>query len=73
MLVLEPEQTHVDLWDINLGIQLPSLKEHNKHVTDAKFNKAEDRVATASYDNTVKIWKTDGELLRTIRRPLSAL
>ncbi|MFZ1025259.1 MAG: WD40 repeat domain-containing protein [Limnoraphis robusta] len=46
--------------------QINSLEGHEKDVVGVAFSPTEEMIATASLDNTVKLWKTDGTLIRTL-------
>ncbi len=48
------------------GHKLRTLRGHSGKVYHASFSPDGRAIATASYDNTVKLWKPDGSMLATL-------
>ena len=48
----------VELWDVEAKKKISELKAHTAEVNDIRFNNKEMQMATASKDNTLKIWDT---------------
>ena len=46
----------VDIWNIDTGTLLHSLKGHAGDIYDAAFSPDESKLITASEDKSVKIW-----------------
>ncbi|MEB3230117.1 MAG: WD40 repeat domain-containing protein, partial [Leptolyngbyaceae bacterium] len=61
----------VTLWSRQDGSTQPLGNEQNGHqdaVRAVRFHPTEPRIATSSNDGTVKIWDTNGQLIRTLDR-----
>ncbi len=50
----------VRLWDAASGLELASLKGHTDRVSGLSFSPDGERLASASWDQTVKIWLGEG-------------
>ncbi|WP_200817738.1 eIF2A-related protein, partial [Calothrix rhizosoleniae] len=48
-------------------IELKTLKGHNSEVYSVSFSPDGKTIASASFDNTIKLWSVDGKLLKTLR------
>ena len=46
----------VQLWDVNSGREIGTIKGHGRGVTKVAFNPDNKQLATAATDNTIKIW-----------------
>ncbi|MEH2026093.1 nSTAND1 domain-containing NTPase [Nostoc sp.] len=62
----------VKLWQIPSAIGkkvqlLQSMKGHTNQITSISISPNGQLIASASKDNTVKLWRTDGKLLKTFR------
>ena len=58
---------NVELWDINTRKQVSDMiKAHSADVNDIRFNAKYNQMATASSDNTLKIWNTNNLTLPPI-------
>lgn len=58
------------LWDVTTGEELHRLVGHNERTTSLDFNSDGTRLASASWDSTVRIWDPHtGRELLTIRGP----
>lgn len=56
------------LWDMKLGRESSSFREHNARVVSAVFSPDGEFAATASHDRLVRVWETkSGKLLRTCK------
>lgn len=54
--------------DEDLGSLLQTLEGHTDQVTSVAFSAAGDRLASASWDETVRVWDAEtGKLLRTLK------
>ena len=52
------------------GLLLATLTGHKGRVGSAEFNRHADKVATASFDGTAKIWQVEnGSLIATLNGP----
>jgi WD40 repeat protein len=51
------------IWDMEMGKELQKLEGHTKRIFSAEFSPDGKTAATASEDNTIRIWK-----LNTIRK-----
>lgn len=60
-LVSSASGTIAKLWDMTNGRQIGTLSSHSRIVRISRFSPAENMVATASYDGTVKLWKDKTE------------
>jgi len=47
----------VNIWDIKTGKELSSMRRHEGIVSSAKFSPNNNLVASASFDNSVKLWE----------------
>jgi WD40 repeat protein len=62
------------VWDAETGQESFALKGHRDHVYDAAFNHRSTRLATCSYDRTVRIWDLDtGRAIRVLREHTEAV
>lgn len=50
----------VELWDISSGKQISNLEGHTNGITNLSFSPSGKLLASKSYDNTVRIWHTQG-------------
>jgi peroxin-7 len=46
----------VRIWDVRTGKDVKVIHAHNNEVLSCDFNKYENLIASASSDNTVKVW-----------------
>jgi WD40 repeat protein len=56
----------IDRWQVDDGKKLPSLKGHTKRVWGIAFRPDGEMMASGSSDGTIKLWQSNGQLLRTI-------
>ncbi|WP_373529534.1 hypothetical protein [Nostoc sp.] len=58
----------VKLWQIPsaIGKEVQLLKGHTNQITSVSISPNGQFIASASKDNTVKLWRTDGKLLKTL-------
>jgi WD40 repeat protein len=57
----------IDVWDLNTGALLHSLKGHNGQIFQVAITPDGKSIVSSSSDNTVKIWNiTTGKLVRSI-------
>ena len=62
------------VWDADTGQEAFALKGHRDYVYDAVFNHRSTRLATCSYDRTVRIWDLDtGRAIRVLREHTEAV
>jgi WD40 repeat protein/uncharacterized caspase-like protein len=70
LLVSGSADKTVILWEIknNQGQQIKQLKEHTDWITDVAITVTKDSliIASASRDNTIKLWRKDGTLIDTL-------
>jgi WD40 repeat protein len=65
--VLTATGSDAQLWDADTGRPGHSLSGHRYPLAEAAFNPAGDRVATASFDSTARVWDVaSGRLVRTL-------
>ena len=50
------EKNIIEIWDAKTGYLIKSLKGHMAHVTSVAFSPDGKRMASASRDNTIKVW-----------------
>jgi outer membrane protein OmpA-like peptidoglycan-associated protein len=60
-LVSSASGTVAKIWDMGNGRQIGTLSSHTRIVRISRFSPAENMVATASYDGSVKLWKDKTE------------
>ena len=60
-LVSSASGTIAKIWDMTNGRQIATLSSHSRIVRISRFSPAENMIATASYDGTVKLWKDKTE------------
>jgi WD40 repeat protein len=53
----QPASAEVKLWDTENGKDLGTLAGHTDHVYGVAFSPDGKRLATASFDYTIKLWK----------------
>jgi WD40 repeat protein len=53
------------------GVLLRTIKAHNNFILDVSFSPDAKIIATAGYDNTVKLWNLQGKLLKTLLKGAS--
>ncbi|BAZ13213.1 WD-repeat protein [Calothrix sp. NIES-4071] len=58
----------VKLWNLE-GILLQTLQGHTENIASMTFNQDGKYIVTASNDKTVKIWQSNGTLLKTLGHP----
>ena len=58
MIVTGSDDNIAKIWDAETGELLHNFEGHTSEVRSAIFSPDSLRVVTASYDGTVKIWKT---------------
>jgi WD40 repeat protein/mono/diheme cytochrome c family protein len=64
----------VIVWDADTGDEAFTLRGHRDYVYDAAFNHRSTRLATCSYDRTVRIWDLDtGRAIRVLREHTEAI
>jgi WD40 repeat protein len=56
-LLASGNQHGIDLWDVKSGTLLETLTDHSGDVLSVMFCKQSLRLASGSYDQTVKIWQ----------------
>jgi WD40 repeat protein len=62
------------VWDADTGDEALALRGHRDYVYDAVFNHRSTRLATCSYDRTVRIWDLDtGRAIRVLREHTEAV
>ncbi|XP_038697663.1 U4/U6 small nuclear ribonucleoprotein PRP4-like protein [Tripterygium wilfordii] len=61
------------LWSMPQLNKVSALKGHTERATDVAFSPVHDHLATASADRTVKLWNTDGSLLKTFEGHLDRI
>ncbi len=62
------------VWDAESGALTHTLKGHRDYVYDAAFNRRSTRLATVSYDRTLRIWDLDtGRAMRVLREHTEAV
>jgi WD40 repeat protein len=62
------------VWDADTGDEALALRGHRDYVYDAAFNHRSTRLATCSYDRTVRIWDLDtGRAIRVLREHTEAV
>lgn len=62
------------IWDAETGALAHTLKGHRDYVYDAEFNRRSTRLATVSYDRTLRIWDLDtGRAIRVLREHTEAI
>jgi WD40 repeat protein len=64
----------VIVWDADTGDEAFALRGHRDYVYDAAFNHRSTRLATCSYDRSVRIWDLDtGRAIRVLREHTDAV
>jgi WD40 repeat protein len=64
----------VIVWDAERDVAAQHLRGHRDYVSGAAFNRRSTRLATASYDRTVRIWDLDtGRALQVLREHTEAV
>ncbi|HOO99264.1 MAG TPA: hypothetical protein PLV06_11915 [Bacteroidales bacterium] len=61
-LAIGDVQGNVELWDIDTRKKIGEVKAHNAQVTDIQFNPVLGQMATASRDNSLKIYNNTDDL-----------
>lgn len=54
------------LWDMQSGSEMRAFTGHRDALYDGEISPDGKTIATAGYDRLIKLWDTDGKLLRTI-------
>lgn len=71
-LLLSASADHsVKLWSLTLGaclVELVGVKAHKDSVLSVAWNLDGSQIASASYDTTVKLWRTRGSIQRAVRQ-----
>jgi WD40 repeat protein len=58
----------IKVWDLNQGICLKTLTEHNHWINSLIFIERDNTLISGSYDNSIKIWEVNGfQCLKTIQ------
>jgi WD40 repeat protein len=58
----------IDVWDLQTGGLMGTLKGHNKEINSMEFSPCGNMIATCSADHTIRIWNTIANVSwRTIR------
>jgi WD40 repeat protein len=62
------------VWDADTGQEAFALRGHRDYVYDAVFNHRSTRLATCSYDRTIRLWDLDtGRAIRVLREHTEAV
>ena len=58
----------LSLWDMQKGIRTAVLKAHSRPVQGCSANASGDRIASVSWDTTIKVWNgKNGKILNTLK------
>jgi WD40 repeat protein len=60
-ILISGSQDSVKVWSVTNGHLLQVLREHRAPVSDVAFSPAADLFASASFDESVKVWSTDSK------------
>ena len=66
MLQETAEGSKVTVWDLNTGNELITFHAHDDRITTIHFSPDSQIIASASWDNTVKLWNLQGEELAVL-------
>jgi len=71
-MVTSASGTVAKIWDMTNGRQIATLSGHSRIVRISRFSPAENMVATASYDGSVKLWKDKKEepIVAVVEEPI---
>ncbi|MGE3992486.1 WD40 repeat domain-containing protein, partial [Pseudorhodoplanes sp.] len=73
-LVVSAKDSVGEIWDARSGELISRLVGHTGEITSAAISRSAEFCATASKDNTLRIWRlSDGALLKTLEREVSGV
>jgi WD40 repeat protein/serine/threonine protein kinase len=73
LAAVDPDQPTIRLLDAATLRTVRVLLGHTQRVCEVHWTRDSQRLVSASYDETVRVWKTDGSLLRAIHLPSRGL
>jgi len=65
-LISGGKDSRVTIWDVSTGEEIRSIKAHKDDVTEVAI-RADKTIASASKDETIKLWDFNGNLLRELQ------